>query len=208
MIRSFVLLLAGAACHAQQVGIGVKGGVRLTGEVDGTTNDESKRYLVGAMIEVLLPHGFGIEADAVYGRFGYGDTVYLLGYSTERARDNLWQVPIVAKYRLRKPLHSYALVGYSFERAGGRVDYSGVQTNPYVLGYAAPFSGSYAIGNSTDHGVVAGGGIEIGAGHIHVAPEVRYIRWKDPLYAEYGSRGYCVAVAQNEVQILVGLSWR
>lgn len=100
-----------------------------------------------------------------------------------------------------------ALLGYAFERGGGTVDYSGVQMNPYG-GPSAAFSGSYAIGNSIDHGVVAGGGIEFAAGRIHVAPEVRYIRWKDPLYAEYGSRGYYVAVPQNEVQILIGLSWR
>lgn len=80
--------------------------------------------------------------------------------------------------------------------------------NPYLLGYAAPFSASYPLGSSNDHGVVAGGGSELGLGRIHVAPEVRYIRSKDPLYAEYGSRGYYVAVPQNEVQMLLGLSWR
>lgn len=207
MIRYSLFFLAGACC-AQQIGIGVKGGARLTGEIEGSTADQSKRYLVGPMLEVLLPHGFGIEADALYSRLGYGNTEYFLGYSTERVRGNLWQVPIVAKYRLRKPLHPYALLGYAFERAGGTVDYSGVQTSPYLDVPATPFSGSYPLGHATDHGVVAGGGIEFGAGRIHIAPEVRYIRWKDPLYAEYGSRGYYVAVPRNEVQILVGLSWR
>jgi hypothetical protein len=67
---------------------------------------------------------------------------------------------------------------------------------------------SYPADYGADHGLVAGGGVEIGGGHFRVAPEVRYIRWKDPLYSYYGSRGYYLQVPRNEVQILVGLTWR
>jgi hypothetical protein len=80
------------------------------------------------------------------------------------------------------------------------VDYYGNRTVIPPANYPADYG--------FDHGLVAGGGVEFGGRHVRIAPEVRYIRWKNPLFSESGSRGYYIQAPQNEVQLLVGITWR
>ena len=55
MLRPLFLLFALFTCpaFAQQVGFGIKGGVRVTNDIDGSfgTSSESSRYVVGPMVE-------------------------------------------------------------------------------------------------------------------------------------------------------------
>jgi len=55
----FVFLLAGQTCLGQSVSIGVKAGGRLTDDMSsiGSATSESKRYIVGPMVEFGLPAG-------------------------------------------------------------------------------------------------------------------------------------------------------
>ena len=111
---------------------------------------------------------------------------------------------MVAKYRWRLP---YILAGVAPRHVGGSSTSTGVNINPSTgVRSFSSFTGESHY--DAQVGLVAGGGVEFGLGRIHVAPEVRYIRWKDPLFSDYGSRGYYLLVPQNEVQILVGLTWR
>ena len=61
---------------------------------------------------------------------------------------------------------------------------------------------SYSADYGFDHGLAAGAGVEFGGGHLRIAPEIRYIRWKNPAFSEYGSRGYYILGPQDEVQML------
>src|SRR5436305_3749478 len=184
----FLLFFFAGACFAQHIGIGVKGAIPVTTDIEGYGASESRRYVVGPMIEVRLPFGFGVEADALYRRFGYSTTSEFLSLASfvTRARANSWEFPIVAKYRWRLP---YVMAGVAPRYVSGEFVSSGFNTNPST-GVRSFSSSTGNLDFATQVGFVAGGGVEFGLGRIHVAPEVRYIRWKDPLLSDYGSRGY------------------
>jgi hypothetical protein len=59
IFRTLFLLFTLFSCpaFAQQVGFGVKGGVRATHDIEGSfgTSSESSRYVVGPMVEATLP---------------------------------------------------------------------------------------------------------------------------------------------------------
>jgi hypothetical protein len=163
------------------------------------------------MVQLKLPLGFAVEVDALYNRFGYSSTTIdiLGGHSIDRVRANSWQFPILLRHRLPLPLaRPYVTAGYAAQYTATATHRVTGATADYYSGFFTPFSTSYTENYATNNGLVAGGGLELGAGHWRVAPEVRYIRWKDPLFSYYGSRGYFVAVPQNEVQLLIGVTWR
>jgi len=65
-------VLTGCACCGQSLSIGVIGGVRGTDDLTGPgATSASKRYAVGPALDIGLPRGFGLEADALYRREGY-----------------------------------------------------------------------------------------------------------------------------------------
>lgn len=209
-MRTLIFILMLGPCFGQHLAIGVKVGARPTSQFEGYGVPESRPYLVGPMIVVGLPHGFGVEFDALYSRFGYDSTsgdIFGSAYFS-RARANQWQFPILLKRRLPIPLaRPYALVGYAPLYTSGTVINSGVQVDYYGTRNVIPPT-SYPADYGFDHGLVAGGGVEFGGRHVRIAPEVRYIRWKSPLFSESGSRGYYIQAPQNEVQVLVGITWR
>ena len=208
LLPDFVLVAV--HCSAQHLAIGVKGAAVPTGPVEGYADSESKRYLVGPTFEAILPWHFGIAVDALYSRFGYRTvgTDILGSYTQTNVRANVWQFPIVARYRFHDRLHPYVEGGVSVRYAG--------QMHANVSGYYKDYyggvqlvSGSYTQGSDSTVGAVVGAGLELGAGrHWTVSPGVRYVRWKDPLVNESGSRGYYVRGVRNEAQITVGITWR
>src|SRR5260370_39956842 len=84
---------------------GVKGGVPVT---DASSGSVSKNYVIGAMVELKLPLGFGIEADALYKPLNLTVAAYGFGpYSVARAFGDIGsaEFPILAKYHfLHTPL--------------------------------------------------------------------------------------------------------
>lgn len=207
---SLAILLLPIPCFSQPVAVGVKLAARVTSDVNGAADSESKFYRVGPMVEVTLPHRFSFEADFLYSRFGYSSTTYgLLGESfTERMRANAWEFPLLAKYRLRgSGAHPFLLVGYAPRTAKARFDDTGYTANFYDSSLRTPYRSSYESSLGTDHAVVAGGGMAFRKGSFRITPEVRYLRWKRPLYSYSGSRGYYLALEQNEVQALLGISF-
>src|SRR6266852_9026620 len=125
MFRPLFLLFTLFSCpaFAQQVGFGIKGGVRATNDIDGSfgTSSESSRYVVGPMVEAALPDGFSGEADALYSRPGYS-SIFSNAFvsSTNKARGTSWEFPLLIKHGLPFPLiHLYAALGYAPRRTGG-----------------------------------------------------------------------------------------
>jgi hypothetical protein len=137
---------------------------------------------------VLLPFGLSVEADALYRPMDLKVTqttshgTLVLPYSTTLlSRIDVWEFPILAKYRLPLPLMKpYIEAGPSFRATGASL--------------AQHMSGA---------GVSAGVGIETHIGPLQIAPEVRYTHW--------GSDGaynvpYHAAPYPNQIEFLAGLA--
>jgi|SRR5882724_8828400 len=95
------LLCFAVAGLPQHLTIGVKGGLRLTGDTPPYGASNSRRYLIGPMIEVGLPLHFAFEVDALYSRLG--NTFFIPSIANEsdtRTIANSWEFPLVAKYYL------------------------------------------------------------------------------------------------------------
>ena len=196
------------SCAAQPLTLGVKGGLRLTGDLNGNGNSESRPYLVGPMVEVHLPLHLAFEFDALYHRFGLSETTSgSFGSFTTRARANSWEFPLVLKYRLTAPaVHPYLAFGYAPRKTEGATqNLSGTYLvgNPIVQ---VPFAFGGTTSFPNDHAWLAGGGVEWHCGQLRIMPEVRYLRWNaNRIYSVYG--GLDLSRSQNEVQLLVGIGW-
>jgi hypothetical protein len=72
MPRYLWIFLHASVLAAQPFSVGVKGGVRLTPDLDPYwATSESKRYIAGPTIGVGLPKGFTLDLTALYCRVGF-----------------------------------------------------------------------------------------------------------------------------------------
>lgn len=209
-IAYLLVLVATAQCFAQQVGFGLKVGGRVSEDVPSYWADsESKRYVIGPMVDLKLPLGFGVEVDALYRRVGFrtGNGGFWGSYQNNY-RANSWEFPMLLKYRLPIPVvKPYAEVGYAPRHISG--SFTGVgEMVDIPTGNRTPYRTSGEWKPEVSHGLVAGGGVELGGRHLRVAPEVRFTRWNNDPINLYGSQGYSVSAARNEVEVLVGIFWR
>jgi len=194
----------------QPFSLGVKGGVRATDDFQYAATSESRRYVVGPTVEVVLPLGFAISFEALYRRQGYstGNSTPLSSSSIREA-DNVWEFPLLARYRIPLPrIRPFAEAGWAPRIMHGYSDTSSSylsQLNPpiYTSG-----SGRAHADWPTTHGAVLGGGIQFGAGRLQFAPEVRYTRWNQQAVHGYFSDGPSYGSNQNQLDILLGISWR
>jgi hypothetical protein len=208
----FLMMAGGRSASAQAVSIGVKGGIPLT---DGTVGqDESRSYLVGPTIEVRLPAGFAIEADALYQRigntsfFGYslltgsnlitGQPPLFPSSSINQQRGNSWEFPILGKYYfrpVRSGIQPFAGMGYAFRTIEFHNEYT--QTTVDANGASQTFSGNNDFRSGLGVGAVFAAGVRIRAGRFSLLPEFRYTRW--------GQQDF--QIRKNEAGILLGISF-
>lgn len=208
-----LVFLGGHPALAQLIAVGVKGGVRITDDFSGQPNglirltSESKRYIVGPMLEVRLPLRLSFEFDALYQRFGFTSiTSGGLAYSMSRQRVNSWEFPMILRYR---PPAVGALpfvgVGYAPRTAHGTDVSSGFYlSSPCCYTYYSSQRShtSYPV----THGVVISGGADLGIGHVRVSPELRYVHWSAP-FLNISYRGFGFVSNQDELLLLLGVSW-
>jgi hypothetical protein len=223
-VRSLlVVFLTCCGCAAQSIAVGVIGGVRLTDDVslfpapeaNGVSAEaafklESRFYDVGPMIEVGLTHGFAVEFDALYHRQGFITTFYHdTLYSINRERDNSWEFPLLLKYKLRfSALNPFVEAGVAARTISGSVA-AASQLSLSTPGPFPPFGPSVPLSYSPSVGFVAGGGLQFNLGHLGLAPQVRYTRWGTaPVGGLYYSLGSTYSSNQNQVDVLVGISWK
>ena len=196
------LFIAAAGLYAQPIGVGIKGGLPLTDLFEAQTSSvqtETKRYIVGPMIELRLPAGFAIEADALYSRANFSSILGTAGSIVSAPFDaNSWEFPILLKKKFGganagvAAVRPYIGAGASFRRLSG-------------LGSI----GSFITGNRSgtvdrnNTGFVAGGGIEIRALFIKIAPEVRFTYWGTDHFTEGLANIFKTNQAQG--QFLIGL---
>lgn len=206
MPRFFLLFLCAGILPAQSFSLGIKGGGRLTSDLDSFfATSESRRYSVGPMATLGLPLGFRLELDALYRRDGYrtANSDILGGSYAERDRGNSWEFPILLRRTVWRGV--YAGVGYA-PRAihwSGHVNAISVTSiNPVIKTYS-----EYNLSPAWDvtHGIAASAGIEKRIGPLRVEPEIRYVGWIQPAVELYGSHGYSVVSTQNQVDLLLGI---
>lgn len=191
-----MMMGCGVAAAQPLVSVGVKGGVPITEPMK--YGDESKRYLVGASVELRLPRGFAVELDALYQRVGRStDWISTLPYYS-RDRGNQWQFPLLAKYYFQpktKSWQPYVGAGYAVRAAWMRS--SGQSYFTDQNGVMTPYKFDYKHSTSADLGATFTSGIRFHAGRIAISPEVRYTRWGEST----------AQTKQNEVNFLVGISF-
>ena len=183
---------------AQPLSFGVRGGVPFTGpfaDAAGTvgvqTSSGSNAYAVGPMIELHLPLGFSVEADALYHPL---HMIQQINTGTILARNPYtymsWEFPILAKYRfLHLPLvKPYVEAGPSFRAVSSSLSY---------------FSKS---------GLTVGAGVELKLSRLRIEPELRYTRWRSDMVLTEGEAAGLVVVSTvpsntNQAQFLVGIAF-
>jgi hypothetical protein len=69
---AFAVIITSCLCPGQSFSIGGIGGGTPTDDLTGAgAVSASKRYVIGPALDIGLPLGFGVEADALYRREGY-----------------------------------------------------------------------------------------------------------------------------------------
>jgi len=173
---------------AQTVSVGVVGGGSLI--TPNMYADDSRRYIVGPSVELRLPRGFAVEADALYQRVGTNLTyasipsgtslVTLYPYTasdSSRAAGNVWQFPLTGKYYFNRGSKFQPFVGLGPElrTAGWHTDSSSVLVSgPSTIPVT---SSSSSESRSNSLGAVAEVGTRIQAGRLKLSPQFRYTRW-------------------------------
>jgi len=206
-----VSCVAAISCRAQNwISIGVKGGVPLTDAFadrsvqqaigiripfgppqtfSQTTrfSNGSRNFILGPTLELRLPFGVAVEADALYRPMEFQIQIkqtippFLVTRTTLMDRGDVWEFPILAKYRLPLPrLKPYLAGGPSFRATAASLP--------------KQMSGT---------GIAAAIGIETRIGHLRLAPEVRYTHWGAD--SAYPSPNH-VTSYQNQVEFLMGLA--
>ena len=181
---------------AQLLSVGIKAGVPVTDSFTGTTfNDstgttrsttDSSGYIIGPQVELHLPFGLSVEADALYRPLNLNSQHTGLGsnlVAVQKETFNSWEFPVLAKYRFAIPLvKPYVELGPSFRTVGGS-------------------PGGSAFSSS---GITAGAGIELRVARFRLGPEFRYTHWG----SDSGSASaYEFASNRNQVEFLVGFSF-
>ena len=197
------------AQFAKSLSLGVKSGVRAMDDFQYPATSESRRYVVGPAATIGLPLGFALEFDALYRRQGYsaagGNAFY---YSSIREADNVWEFPLLARYRIpRRGTRPFIELGWSPRIMHGSQDVNSSYTNAQL--HTVYYSQRVPVDWPTTHGVVVGGGLELALGRLRFAPEVRYTRWNRraivgdlPLpYGPYGS-------TLGQLDFFLGIGWR
>lgn len=196
MVRRFgslVVLLAALlsmplAAQLRPIEFGFKAGVPL-GELvevkggDAARGDHSLPFTAGGALELNLPIGFAIEANALYKRPGYE-----LG--TLRERHSQWEFPVLLKGYLlgRNPvIQPYTGAGISFRHTGASV--SG--------------DGSGAV----NRGLVLAAGVRNGPGRIKISPELRFTRWFGSTRLYSGLPDGRAETGKNQLELLVGVTF-
>src|SRR5579872_727381 len=120
---AILLVVSGnLAASAQTVSVGVIAGGSLV--TPTLYSDDSHRYIVGPSVEVRLPRGFALEADALYQRVGADFTTTSIlsginlapiyssaGSGVSRAVGNMWQFPVTGKYYFNRTSKFQPFVG-------------------------------------------------------------------------------------------------
>jgi opacity protein-like surface antigen len=181
ILTLFVLVSTAAVC--QPISVGVKGGVPFGdaftftgGKLTVPTN--TAHWIIGPMVELHLPLGLSVEADALYRSYQISET------------GSEWQFPILGKYKfLAGPVRPYVGAGVNFN---------------HVSGFPKLVTGT--IPHATAAGFSLEGGVEFKLLRLRLAPELRFTHWGNP-NIDLNPINIGLKSSQNQAMVLVGLSF-
>jgi hypothetical protein len=211
MIKTFSLCIVGAAAlSAQPIGFGIKGGLPLTDAFDvGSSQNiayesKTKRWIFGPMVELRLPAGLAIEFDALYTQLEFSSVLGTAGSVVNSFTDaDSWEFPLVLKKKfgganaVAASVRPYVEVGAAFRRI---TDIT--QIREFITGSSSETNNPAELEDRNSTGFVIGGGLEIRALFLRIAPELRFIHW--------GKSNFRAGIAdvlntnRNQGQFLVG----
>jgi hypothetical protein len=196
--------------HAQQFQFGLRGGLTSNTPTRTYSNDESRRYLIGPVVEMRWGR-LALDVSLLYQRFGHSEAVRfgsvilpdtqlypIYHQSDSRSRAHVWQLPVVGKFYLREDSkwQPFLGTGYAFQRAWATTEGTTIfsqqgeyTTNPYKI-----------TSKASNIGVVGAAGVQFRKGRIAITPEVRYIRWGS-------TQDWRFQVNPNQVQATVGITF-
>lgn len=211
------LLLTAVPGSAQRFRFGVRGGATLNPPTQGDP-DESKRYLVGPILEMRWQR-FAVETGFLYRRIGNGAAGIPLGSdvaitvtgpdgqplriegswpaSSRRTRAHLFEIPVVGKYYFQRDSRWRPFLGTGFTFSKSRWKVEGV--HPVVegnRGVARPYE--FDGTSDLNIGVILSGGVQYRYGRIGIAPEFRYTRW---------GNGSVPGYRKNQAELSVGFTF-
>jgi hypothetical protein len=234
-MRSGLLVVMACGQAFGQLGpltIGVKVGVPLSDSFEVGTQDscpglvcdvsnyssKTKRYTLGPMVELRLPHGLSVESDVLYKRLNYDFYSYHRSPSSGQIGDftgtraNRWTCPILLKWRHNlNRLTPFIEGGVSIDHISG-VESDFTTTIRGLFGDVTEqgrgtTSNPPELMNRSGEGLVFGGGLEFRlARSVRFMPEIRYTRWwsknftRDFAPEKFGTN-------QNETAFLVGFAF-
>jgi len=181
-----VCLLTCPVSFGQSLSIGGIGGGTATNDLSNQwVTDVSARYMIGPTLDIGLPFGFGFEADALYRHETYQATFI----PVPQQHVTSWEFPLLLRKTLPFPLIKPFVEGGYAPRAlqGGSL------MSPYP---------------SASHGIVIGGGVGLGIGRLRLSPVLRYTHWNNSPAVLIYSDGPTISLTQNQVDLLLGVSWR
>jgi hypothetical protein len=191
ILLAFSLTTAFGAEHI--FSFGIKGGVPLTDAFSGSTSmgvdlithtfSNTKNYVIGPTVELSLPFGLSVEADALYRPLNLTTDITVVPQPLAHysATINSWEFPILGKYHfLHTPVvKPYVEAGPIFRHLGSQASY---------------------LSNS---GFALGGGVDLKLWLVRITPELRYSRWGGD-----AATTFTVPPSQlNQAEILLGISF-
>jgi hypothetical protein len=216
-----LLIFSSVAVFAQPVSFGVKGGLPLTDFIDTVSGSRTivtsvtNRYIVGPTIELHLPFGFGVEADALYRHFSYNSTANLLdALLTLRTTSNDWEFPLLVKKRFGGvgPVRPFVDAGVNFNKINGLSQSVSTLVFPNRLTTTSNTNPA-ELKNDFTAGFSLGGGVEIHLLILRISPEIRYTRWGNQqfsgIFPTGGASGIAGSVTsnQNQAEFLIGFTF-
>jgi len=200
-------LLAASAAYPQSVSFGLKGGVPLSNALKvanaSTYTSDRAPFVIGPVVELGLPLGLAVEADLLYRRIEYaGSDLQTFAPMTSRTTGQVWELPILAKYRFPGVLlRPYIEAGLSFRRfaafdqrttlIGTPSQTSSTDQPPEVKGRAAA-------------GATLGAGLELHLPVVRLSSEIRYTRWgSTSILATLGG----LTTQLNQADLLLGITF-
>jgi hypothetical protein len=198
-MKLLLLFLAGTMSVQGQFSFGVRGGLPFTNFFQAasnpqeTFNSSATQFIIGPTVELRLPAGFGLEADALFRHFQYNATGNLVDELVRNSASNAWEFPLLVKYRMQgmfvKP---FLDGGVAFDHWSG------------VKQLVVPPGDSSSNTSGSNAGVVVGAGIELHLPLVRLSPEIRYTRWGAASVADLGG---ALLSRQNQAEFLVGLTF-
>jgi hypothetical protein len=183
-VKRFALLFFFCLPAAAQFSVGVIGGIPFNDLVSNpSTNaitfaDKSGRYTIGPTVQLGLPLGFRLEADALYRPAEFTSATFgaVGNFSASQ-----WRIPVLLQYRFGAPiLKPFVEAGYSYDHINIKVP---------------TFNTSYSI--TSHHGFVLGAGVDFKIPLFRISPEIRFTRDVDS--------GTNNLLQLNQAEFLIGI---